>query len=129
MIRKLIVTIQANNCPTGTLREEIQIVTKHDIYKVPIEAEILSLEEFDEVNRETMALHGQTLQKSRVKERLNESVAAGRAIEEENPVVKQERQKWLETTGSESKLPQIPAPDQRPFDVDPKKTLNEMIGK
>jgi hypothetical protein len=34
---------------------------------------------------------------------------------------------WVETTGSDSKLPNIPNFEKRPFDVDPKKSLGEVL--
>ena len=36
---------------------------------------------------------------------------------------------WVETTNSESKLPQLPQSDKRAFDVDPKKGLKEVLKK
>lgn len=45
MIRKLLVTIHANE--EGSLKETLQIVTKSDIYKIPVEAVILSPEDYD----------------------------------------------------------------------------------
>jgi hypothetical protein len=36
---------------------------------------------------------------------------------------------WVETTNSESKLPKLPQGDKRPFDVDPKKNLKEVLKK
>ena len=41
----------------------------------------------------------------------------------------QQRAQWIETTNSESKLPQIPQIDKRPFEVDPKKPLKELLKK
>jgi hypothetical protein len=45
MIRKVIVTINASE--EGSLKETLQIVTKSDIYKIPVEATILSPENYD----------------------------------------------------------------------------------
>ena len=36
---------------------------------------------------------------------------------------------WVETTNSESKLPQLPQTEKRAFDVDPKKNLKEVLKK
>ena len=36
---------------------------------------------------------------------------------------------WIETTNSESKLPQLPQNEKRAFDVDPKKNLKEVLKK
>ena len=35
--------------------------------------------------------------------------------------------KWVDTTNSESRLPKLPQADKRPFDVDPKKNLKEVL--
>ncbi len=39
------------------------------------------------------------------------------------------QQQWVDTTNSESKLPQLPQSDKRPFDVDPKKNLKDVMKK
>lgn len=36
---------------------------------------------------------------------------------------------WIQTTNSESKLPVIPQANQRPFEVDPKKNLKDLLKK
>jgi hypothetical protein len=36
---------------------------------------------------------------------------------------------WVQTTNSESKLPQLPQADKRPFDVDAKKNLKDVLKK
>ena len=40
-----------------------------------------------------------------------------------------QQQHWVNTTNSESKLPQLPQSDKRPFDVDPKKNLKDVMKK
>lgn len=50
MIRKIAVTIQANE--EGNIKDILQIVTKADIFKIPIEANILSAEEYEREMRE-----------------------------------------------------------------------------
>lgn len=42
---------------------------------------------------------------------------------------KQKQQQWIETTNSESKLPQLPQNEKRQFDVDPKKNLKDVLKK
>ncbi len=74
MTRKIIVTIQAKPDQTGSLREELQILTKHDVFKVPIEATIPDEEEFAETQKQALALKGKDIKSSRVRERLNQSV-------------------------------------------------------
>ena len=41
----------------------------------------------------------------------------------------QEQQWGIDTTNSESKLPQLPQSDKRPFDIDPKKGLKDVLKK
>ena len=53
MTRKVFVSIKSDANDSGTIKEDIQIVTKSDIFKIPIEAIILSAEQFDIVNNET----------------------------------------------------------------------------
>lgn len=36
---------------------------------------------------------------------------------------------WIETTNSDSRLPQIPNASSRPFEVDPKKNLKDLLRK
>jgi hypothetical protein len=36
---------------------------------------------------------------------------------------------WVDTTNSESKLPVLPQNDKRPFDVDPKKNIKDVLKK
>jgi hypothetical protein len=59
------------------VKEEIIIMTKTDHFKVPVEAVVLSAEEFDARNQE-MEKTGQALGNSRVRNRLMSGVAAGR---------------------------------------------------
>jgi hypothetical protein len=68
MIRKILVTIHAKE--PGSIKEVLHIVTKSDVFKIPIEATILSPEAFDRELEEQRALN-KTLTNSRVRERLN----------------------------------------------------------
>ena len=45
MIRKIAVTINAKDA--GSIKDMLQIVTKADVFKIPIEANILSPDEYD----------------------------------------------------------------------------------
>jgi hypothetical protein len=45
MMRRLVVTISAKDL--GKIKEDVQIVTKSDIFKLKVEAEIVSAEEYD----------------------------------------------------------------------------------
>lgn len=53
MTKKLYVIIKSDPEDTGVIKEEIQILTKADIFKIPVEAHIMSKEQFDEVNKES----------------------------------------------------------------------------
>ena len=79
MTKRLIVTVQASSAESlGKLKEEIQVMTKSDIFKVPVEALVLSQEEFDKQNQESFAATGKAIANSRVKNRLRSSIAQSR---------------------------------------------------
>jgi hypothetical protein len=79
MTKRFIVTIQASSAESlGKLKEEIQVMTKSDIFKVPVEALVLSQEEFDKQNQEALAETGKAITNSRVKNRLRSSIAQSR---------------------------------------------------
>jgi hypothetical protein len=46
---------------------------------------------------------------------------SGTAYDNENTLGAKPGKNWIETTGSESKLPHLPPVGKRPFEVDPKK--------
>lgn len=50
---------------------------------------------------------------------------------EDSPSPKQQtnNKQWVDTTNSGSKLPQLPQADKRPFDVDAKKPLKDVLKK
>ena len=81
MTKRLVITIR---CPQSgedalkKIKEEVIIMTKTDHFKVPVEALVLSAEEFDSRNNENMEKTGNTLGNSRVRNRLMSGVAAGR---------------------------------------------------
>ena len=172
MIKKVIVTI--NSLEEGSLKENLQIVTKTDIYKIPVEATILSPENYEREMLEQAALKGKSITNSRVREKLNASIqksrlnlrdgekkpkkakraaAEGMEGEEGNPEdgedfqmdgmdeqygsaeesqSPQQRTKggdWVQTTNSDSKLPQLPQAEKRAFDVDAKKNLKDVLKK
>jgi len=79
MTKRFIVTVQASSAESlGKLKEEIQVMTKSDIFKVPVEALVLSQEEFDKQNQEAMQATGKAITNSRVKNRLRSSIAQSR---------------------------------------------------
>lgn len=86
MTRKLIVSIKATAPDAlGKLKEEVHILTKSDIFKLPVEAEVLGAEEYEKRKQE-IAAGGASAPQSRVRTRLRSSIAQGRqqsAIAEE----------------------------------------------
>lgn len=82
MTRRLIVAIQAGTAgpaTLGRLKEEIQVVTKSDVFKLPVEAEILSEEAYAQKMEElAAAAKQQPVANSRVRTRLRSSIAQGR---------------------------------------------------
>lgn len=129
MLRKIFVSIITSPDDELSVREEIQILTKSDIFKIPVEATVLSEAKFKELEEESKKL-GKKIQNSRVRDRLNSSIKEGHQFQSENmdaidqmitAAEGEQKRHWIETTGSESKLPKLPSIDRRPFDVDPKK--------
>ena len=53
MIKKVSVQIQSNENDFGSIKEELQIVTKNDIFKIPVEATILTASNYEQANRES----------------------------------------------------------------------------
>jgi hypothetical protein len=175
MIKKVSVMIYSPD--EGTIKDTLQIVTKADIFKIPIEATIMSEDNYEREVQEQAALKGKAVTNSRVRERLNASIQKSR-LKVANPekkkrtgaadVKSQERREpgeegeegdynpdemspgsgdddfdaamnqsskpggkkeWINTTNSESKLPVLPQADKRPFDVDAKKNLKDVLKK
>lgn len=166
MIRKVIVTLCSKEL--GNIKDTLHIITKSDVFKIPIEATILSAADYDKEIQEQQALNpNKNITNSRVREKLNASIQKGRQVAPPQPVPKtrirtqsQDNMEggedmdaemmdemendmneaaadhgrggaagWVETTNSESKLPVLPQGDKRPFDVDPKKNLKEVLKK
>ena len=75
MIRKVLVTVHAKE--PGTIKETLNIVTKSDIFKIPIEATILSAMNYERELEEQRALN-KSITNSRVRERLNQSIQRAR---------------------------------------------------
>ena len=73
MIRTISVGIRIagdeSNVPSS-IKDTIEIVSKHDIFKIPVTARIISAADFDEENRNQMQTTGNPIQNSRVRERL-----------------------------------------------------------
>ena len=176
IIKKVSVSIFSTN--EGTIKDSLSIVTKADIFKIPIEATILSEENYEREVQEQAALKGKSVTNSRVRERLNASIQKSRlrvshadkhqhrtghikanekrlgedgeevedmSGEEMSPGSGDDdfdnavshsikpaaggKKEWIDTTNSESKLPVLPQADKRPFDVDAKKNLKDVLKK
>ena len=73
MIRTISVGIRIaedeSSVPTS-IKDTIEIVSKHDIFKIPVTARVISAADFDEENRNQMQATGNPIQNSRVRERL-----------------------------------------------------------
>ena len=77
MMKKVVVSIRVpEDAQTpATIKDTLTIMSKHDIFKIPISAKLLSEEEWDEENNNMMATQGKGVQNSRVRERLNRAIA------------------------------------------------------
>ena len=76
MIKKVSVMIYSPN--EGTIKDSLQIVTKADIFKIPIEATIMSEDNYEREVQEQAAIKGKSVTNSRVRERLNASIQKSR---------------------------------------------------
>lgn len=72
MTRK--VSISISSIEECTIKEVLQIVTKTDVFKIPIEAQFLSAENYQREFQEQRAISGKTLANSRVRNKLNDSI-------------------------------------------------------
>lgn len=75
MIRKVAVTICSKE--PGTIKEVLHIVTKSDVFKIPIEATIFSPDDYERELSEQQALN-KKVTNSRVREKLTQSIQRGR---------------------------------------------------
>ena len=87
MLKKISVGIRCSDDDTGSIKESIEIVSKHDIFKVPVTARILSDADFEAENQKQIEENGSGIQNSRVKEKLLRRVAEARESHSEGPVV------------------------------------------
>merc|ERR1712060_849035 len=81
MIKKVIVTISVAedepNLP-ASIKDTITIVSKHDIFKLPATAKLMSLDQFAEENKQNLETVGRPIQNSRVRERLQRALHESR---------------------------------------------------
>ena len=81
MIKKVIVSIRIpedeKNLPSS-VKDTITIVSKHDIFKIPVTATLMSMSQFEEENRQNLEQVGRPIQNSRVRERLQRALHESR---------------------------------------------------
>jgi hypothetical protein len=106
----------------SVISDKFEIVTKTDIFKVPITATVLSEERFDEINAESFKIHNRSAMKNTVRE-----ISDAPKTKVKDMLKKYEEHGWIETTGSESKLPSLPNIRNRAFEPDAQKELDEVI--
>lgn len=68
LTREVIIRLNTVSDIIGKFHEEFQIISKHQIYRIPIFANIVDEQEFEELEKETKELHNKPLLKNFVKE-------------------------------------------------------------
>lgn len=125
MVKIITVIIDTRKKGQGSvISDGFEVATKTDIYRVPITATILSQEKFNEINAESFKIHNRSAMKSTVREihsRQKDTIG--------DMLQKVETRGWVETTGSESKLPSLPNIRNRAFEPDSQRELDEVIEK
>ena len=82
MIKKVIVSISVGEDEPGlpaSIKDVVTIVSKHDVFKIPVAATLMSLDQFAEENKQQVEQGGRPIQNSRVRERLARALAESRA--------------------------------------------------
>jgi len=77
MMKKVIVSIRVpeDEKVPASIKDTLTIMSKHDIFKIPITAKLLSTEEWEEENKRNLEQTGKPIQSNRVRERLNRALA------------------------------------------------------
>merc|ERR1712188_367545 len=71
MTKQVVVTVRVSEDEeNASIKDTIQIVSKHDCFKIPVSATIVGDAEFDELNQKQLEQTGKSIQKSRVREKL-----------------------------------------------------------
>lgn len=123
MVKNIRVIIDTTkHSENSVISDGFEIMTKTDIYRIPISATVLSDEHFDEINAESLKIYNRSAMKSSVRQ------IYSRKKQRVNDIVQNiENKGWIETTGSESKLPSLPNINNRAFEPDAQKELDEVI--
>ena len=82
MIKKVIITIRLDSSGPDMMKkvkEDVHIVTKSDIFKVPVEATVLSAEDFNKQQQDELAKTGKSIFNSKVRNRLADSINMGKS--------------------------------------------------
>ena len=89
----------------SNVKDTITIVSKHDIFKIPVSATIMSYEQFEEENKQNMETAGKSIQNSRVRERLHRALLESRQSEKsEGPELLTKKPKEQEQKDGEDPL-------------------------
>jgi len=125
MIKNIRVVIDTSKpSENKVVSDSFEIVTKTDVYRIPITATIHTEEQFDEINAESMKIHNKSAMKSSVRQLFSrKKQRVGDMLQT------LENKGWIETTGSESKLPSLPNINNRAFEPDAQMKLDEVIEK
>jgi hypothetical protein len=71
MVKQVTVSVRVAEDETNcSIKDMIQINSKHEIFKLPITATVVSEQEFDDLNKKQMEQTGKSIQNSRVREKL-----------------------------------------------------------
>lgn len=119
-IRVVIDTRQRSD--SSVISDGFEILSKTDVYRIPITATILSSEKFNEINAESFKIHNRSAMKNTVRE-----IYSRQKSSVNDMLQHYEHKGWIETTGSESKLPSLPNIKGRAFEPDAQKELDEVI--
>jgi hypothetical protein len=108
------VTVELTTKSIEQLETEFQIAAKAEIYKLPVFANIVSSEEYQRIDEESVRLHGRGVQKPGVKAKGGQILNTGVS------------EIWGETTMSDAKLPRLPQ-GKTEIRVDPERSLKDML--
>lgn len=125
MVKNISVIIDTRKpSESSVISDGFEVATKTDVYRIPITATILSEDRFNEINAESFKIHNRSAMKSTVRE-----LHSRQKTSVNDMLQKYEHKGWVETTGSESKLPSLPNIKNRAFEPDAQKELDEVIEK
>lgn len=83
MMKKISIGIRVNEDDPDTnvnIKETVEIVSKHDIFKLPLTARILQKDDFTDENDKQVMEQGIPIQNSRVRERLLNRIQSAKSM-------------------------------------------------